>query len=88
MRCAQNCLYKLHFWLVQVSARFCAQTMESMGVVYAIVRKDGKALSVTSLNMTVKSLTVLDMDSALPVYASVSPAGKAQSVSKVSVNTC
>jgi hypothetical protein len=62
--------------------------MESMGVVYAIVRKDGKALSATSLNMTVKSLTVLDTDSALLVYASASQAGRAQSVSKVSVNTC
>jgi membrane-bound inhibitor of C-type lysozyme len=62
--------------------------MESMGAVYAIVRKDGKALSVTSLNMTVKSLTAPDMDSALLVYASVSQAGKARYVSKVSINTC
>lgn len=83
-----NYLYKLHFWLVQVFALFCAQTMESMGAVYAIVRKDGKALSATSLNMIVKSPTVLDTDSALQVYASVSQAGKAQSVSKVSVNNC
>jgi hypothetical protein len=56
--------------------------------VYATVRKDGRALSVTSLNMTAKSLTALDMASALLVYASVSQAGKAQSVSKVSADAC
>jgi hypothetical protein len=59
-----------------------------MVVVYATVRKAGRALSVTSLNMTVKFLTALDMDSALLVYAFASQAGKAQSVNKVRANTC
>jgi hypothetical protein len=61
--------------------------MGSMGVGYAIVRKDGKDQSVTSQNMTVKFQTALDMDSALLVYVFVIQAGKALSVSMVSIDT-
>jgi hypothetical protein len=65
----------------------CAQTMESMVGVCATVRKDGKDQSVTSQNMTVKFQTALGMGSALPVFVSVSRAGKAHSVSMVSTDT-
>jgi hypothetical protein len=58
-----------------------------MEVVYAIVRKDGKALNVTSQNMTVRYQIALDMGSVLLAYVCVIQVGMALSVSKVSAST-